>query len=241
MEDLGAFVKKVRVQNKKTLVAVATNPLSLALFTPPGAYGADIVMGEGQPLGLGLSFGGPYLGFYAARGKYKRQIAGRLVGQTEDVDGKRGYVLTLTTREQHIRRERATSNICTNQGLMALAATAYLSALGKQGLRKIAELNYHKAHYAARKIEALQGYHVLDEKPFFNEFVVECPAPVHEVNDFLLNDYEIIGGYDLSRDYPERENEMLVAVTEVNSREEIDDLVDALAQFAAHATGEHHD
>ncbi|MGC9356285.1 MAG: aminomethyl-transferring glycine dehydrogenase subunit GcvPA [Anaerolineae bacterium] len=242
LEDVADVVERVRARDKKTLVAVATNPLSLGLFTPPGDQGAHIVMGEGQPLGLGLNFGGPYLGFYATRSKYLRQLAGRLAGETMDIEGRRGYVLTLTTREQHIRRERATSNICTNQGLMALAATVYLAALGKQGLRKIAELNYHKAHYAAREIDALEGYHVLNAKPFFNEFVVECPAPVHEVNDFLLNDYEIdiVGGYDLSRDYPRRENQMLVAVTEVNAREEIDDLVDALAEFAASTIGEHH-
>ncbi len=234
MEELGAFVDKVRAQNKKTLVAVATNPLSLALFTPPGAYGADIVMGEGQPLGLGLSYGGPYLGFYATRGKYKRQIAGRLVGQTEDVEGKRGYVLTLTTREQHIRRERATSNICTNQGLMALAATAYMATLGKQGLRKVAELNYHKAHYAAQRINALAEYEVLTEGPFFNEFVIATPTSVAELNAYLLDEHPVrmIGGYNLSQDYPEAENQMLVAVTETNSREEIEAFVAALEAFA---------
>jgi glycine dehydrogenase subunit 1 len=234
MEELGAFVDAVRAQDKKVLVAVATHPLSLALFTPPGAYGADIVMGEGQPLGLGLNFGGPYLGFYATRGKYKRQIAGRLVGETEDVEGKRGYVLTLTTREQHIRRERATSNICTNQGLMALAATAYMAALGKQGMRKVAELNYHKAHYAAQQIEALADYTVLTDGPFFNEFVVATPSPVAELNAYLLNEHHVrmIGGYDLSQDYPEAEHQMLVAVTEMNSREEIDAFVTALEAFA---------
>lgn len=242
LEDLETLVEKVRAYDKKALIAVVTNPISLGLFTPPGAYGVDIVLGEGQPLGLGLNFGGPYLGFYATRQKHKRQIAGRLVGETEDEEGKRGYVLTLTTREQHIRRERATSNICTNQGLMALAATAYMSALGKHGLRKVAELNYHKAHYAARQLEAVEGFRVLTQKPFFNEFVVECPAPVAEINEFLLTDwpFDIIGGFDLSRVDPDRERQMLVAVTEMNTRDEIDDFVHALAEYAVHTTGGNH-
>jgi len=241
LEDLTGLADEVHRRGKKALLAVATNPLSLGLLTPPGAFGADIVMGEGQPLGLGLNFGGPYLGFYATRQKYARQMAGRVVGETVDVEGKRGYVLTLSTREQHIRREKATSNICSNQGLMVLAAAVYLAALGKQGFRKIAELNYHKAHYAAREIAALEGYEVVTRRPFFNEFVVRCPAPVAELNHFLLEDYDytIIGGYDLGRDYPHLAQHMLVAVTEMNSREEIDDFVAALAEFQA--TGGYHD
>ncbi|MBN1261805.1 MAG: aminomethyl-transferring glycine dehydrogenase subunit GcvPA [Anaerolineae bacterium] len=233
LEGLGGLVHEM---GNGALLAVATNPISLGLLNPPGAFDVDIVMGEGQPLGLGLNFGGPYLGFYACRKKHLRQIAGRLVGEAHDVEGQRGYALTLTTREQHIRRERATSNICTNQGLMMLAATVYLSVLGKQGLRKIAELNYHKAHYAAQEIDTLDTFSVVNTKPFFNEFVVRCPAPVEEINDFLLSDYpiEIIGGYDLGRDYPHLQNHMLVAVTEMNSREEIDDFVSALAEDEAH-------
>ncbi len=240
LEDLTGLAGEVHRRGKKALLAVATNPLSLGLLTPPGAFGADIVMGEGQPLGLGLNFGGPYLGFYTTRKKYIRQMAGRVVGETVDVAGKRGYVLTLSTREQHIRREKATSNICSNQGLMVLAAAVYLAALGKQGFRKIAELNYHKAHYAAHEIAALGGYEVVTRRPFFNEFVVRCPAPVAELNHFLLEgyDYTIIGGYDLGRDYPHLAQHMLVAVTEMNSREEIDDFVAALAEFQA--TGEYH-
>ncbi len=244
LEALDGLADRVHQQGDGTLLAVATNPISLGLFTPPGALGADIVMGEGQPLGLGLNFGGPYLGFYATREQSVRLLAGRLAGETVDAEGQRAFVLTLTTREQHIRREKATSNICTNQGLMMLAATVYLSALGKQGLRKIAELNYHKAHYAAREIDALEGFSVVSARPFFNEFVVRCPAPVAEINDFLLNEYflEIIGGYDLGRDYPQLQHHMLVAVTEMNSREEIDDFVAALAEFSAHhaAGGESH-
>lgn len=236
IERLAGLADRIHEQGQGTLLAVATHPIALGLFNPPGAFGADIVMGEGQPLGLGLSFGGPYLGFYATREQYVRQIAGRLAGETVDIEGRRAFALTLTTREQHIRREKATSNICTNQGLMMLAATVYLATLGKQGLRKLAELNYHKAHYAAQQINELDGFSVVNTKPFFNEFVVRCPAPVAEINDFLLNDYfmEIIGGYDLSRDYPHLQQHMLVAVTEMNSREEIDDFVAALAEFAAH-------
>ncbi len=235
LEALDDLADAIHAQDPDTLLAVATNPISLGLLKPPGAYDADIVMGEGQPLGLGLNYGGPYLGFYATRTDYLRQLAGRLVGQTADAEGRRGYVTTLTTREQHIRRERATSNICTNQGLMALAATAYLATLGKQGLQQIAALNYHKAHYAAQAIDALEGFSVSDERPFFNEFVVACPAPVAEINQALLDgvysDTPILGGYDLAQDYPDLADQMLVAVTEMNSRAEIDAFAAALAAF----------
>ncbi|HEC22918.1 MAG TPA: aminomethyl-transferring glycine dehydrogenase subunit GcvPA [Chloroflexi bacterium] len=214
------------------LACVVADPIALGLFKPPGWMGADIVVGDGQPLGLPLSFGGPYLGFFATREKYVRKMAGRLVGETVDVNGEKGYVLTLATREQHIRRARATSNICTNQGLMALAAAVYMSVMGKHGLRKVAELCYHKAHYAADQIDALSAYSVDRSKPFFKEFVVQCPAPIAEINDYLLDAYGIIGGYDLGRDYPDRENQMLIAVTEMNPREEIDDLVKGLAEVA---------
>lgn len=235
IESLEGLAQAIRAKDKRTLLAVVTNPISLGLLKPPGDYDADIVLGEGQPLGLGLSFGGPYLGFYATRSKYMRQIAGRVVGQTVDADEATGYVMTLTTREQHIRREKATSNICTNQGLMALAATVYLAALGKQGLRRVAELNYHKAHYAARQIDALDGYTVRQDKPFFNEFVVQCPGPVPAINAYLrsgrVRDTQILGGYDLSEDYPELGDAMLVAVTEMNSKAEIDLFVEALASY----------
>jgi glycine dehydrogenase subunit 1 len=212
------------------LLCVATNPISLGLFIPPGEFDADIVVGDGQPLGIPLSYGGPYLGFFATREKYVRKMAGRLVGETVDSDGKKGYVLTLSTREQHIRRDRATSNICTNQGLMALAATVYMATMGRTGLRNVAELCYHKAHYAAARIDELDRYSVIQTKPFFNEFVVQCPRPVEEINDYLLDTWGIIGGYNLEKAYPERKNQMLIAVTEMNSREEIDVLATALVE-----------
>ncbi|MGQ9814539.1 MAG: glycine dehydrogenase, partial [Candidatus Roseilinea sp.] len=188
--------------------------------------------GEGQPLGIPLSFGGPYLGFFATRREFMRRIPGRIVGETVDKDGRRGYVLTLKTREQDIRREKATSNICTNQGLMALAACVYMSALGKQGLRQVASLCYHKAHYAADRIGQLDGYAVWNNRPFFNEFVVKCPLPVSEINDYLLNEHDIIGGFDLSKDYPHLRNHMLVCCTETNTRDEIDELIEALSELA---------
>jgi len=213
------------------LLSVAVNPLALGLLKPPGEFGADIVTGEGQPLGIPLSYGGPYLGLFATRQEYVRRMAGRLVGETVDNRGQRAYVLTLTAREQHIRRERATSNICTNQGLMVLAATVYLSLLGKQGLRQVAELCYHKAHYAAQRIASLRGYNLWSKEPFFNEFAVRCPRPAEETNDFLL-DQGILGGYSLGRDYPGFEKVMLLAVTEMNSKEDIDTLVDVLAEVS---------
>lgn len=213
------------------LLAISANPLSLGLLKAPGDFGADIVTGEGQSLGIPLSFGGPYLGIFATRQEYVRKMAGRLVGETVDNRGQRAYVLTLTAREQHIRREKATSNICTNQGLMVLAATIYMSLVGKHGLRQVAELCYHKSHYTAARIAALPGFSLPFETPFFHEFVVKCPEPVEKINDFLL-EQGIIGGNDLGRDYPELRGHMLVAVTEMNSREEIEALVDGLAEFS---------
>ena len=231
IEDLYGLADKVHAIGALLVVAVA-DPISLGLLRSPGDYGADIVVGEGQALGNGLNFGGPYLGFFACRQKDVRKMAGRLVGQTVDSDGQRGFVLTLATREQHIRRERATSNICTNQALCATALAVHLAALGKTGLRKLAELCYHKAHYAANQVAKLDGYQVVGDRPFFKEFIVRCPAPVRAINDYLLAEWGIIGGYDLGRDYAHLENHMLVCVTEVVSREEIDALVDALAEVA---------
>ncbi len=219
------------VHSRGALLVVVCNPISLGLLKPPGAFGADIVLGEGQPLGIPLSYGGPYLGFFACKEQYVRRMAGRLVGETVDIDGTRGYVLTLSTREQHIRRERATSNICTNQGLNVLAAAAYMAAMGRCGLSQVAKLCYHRAHYAAEAISVLDGYTVNLAAPFFNEFRVGCPRPVNEVNEILLDEYGIVGGYDLSQAYPELENQMLLCVTEMNSADEIDALVQALEEL----------
>jgi glycine dehydrogenase subunit 1 len=212
------------------LFAVAINPIALGLLTPPGQFGADIVTGEGQPLGIPLSYGGPYLGLFATKTEYVRKMAGRLVGETVDNRGQRAYVLTLTAREQHIRREKATSNICTNQGLMALASAVYLSLLGKHGLKKVAELCYHKAHYTAELISKVKGFQVMADQPFFNEFVVQCPKPAKEINSGLL-EYGILGGFDLGEAYgPTMEPLLLVAVTEMNSREDIETLAEAMTE-----------
>ncbi len=214
------------------LFVVVVDPISLGFMVPPGRYGADIVVGEGQSLGSNPNFGGPYLGIFAFRKEYVRKSSGRLVGETVDMEGKRGYVITLSTREQHIRRAKATSNICTNEALVAIAAAVYLAVMGKQGLRRVAELSYHKAHYAAQRIATVDGFEVLSTWPFFKEFVVRCPAPVADINRYLMDEWGIIGGYDLSRDYPDLENAMLLCVTEMNTREEIDDLVSALEEIA---------
>jgi len=216
---------------KGALVCAAANPTALGLLKTPGEMGADIVVGEGQPLGIPLSYGGPYLGFFATRKQYLHKMAGRLVGETVDSRGQRAYVLTLTAREQHIKRERATSNICTNQGLMALASAIYLSLLGKSGFRQVAELCYHKAHYAAGKIAKVKGYSLCFEAPFFHEFSVCCPKPVEEINDHLL-EHGFLGGYDLGQDYPSLKDHLLVAVTEMNTKDEIDAMVDVLAEVA---------
>jgi glycine dehydrogenase subunit 1 len=213
------------------LMVAHFDPIALGLFQTPGEAGADIATAEGQPLGVGLSFGGPYLGIFTCRQQYVHKIAGRLVGVTRDLENRLAYVLTLRAREQDIRRERATSNICTNQGLMALAAAVYLSLLGRQGLRRVAELCYHRAHYAAAQIAQLPGYQVLDRGPFFKEFVVKTPRPVVEINAALRNQ-GIIGGYDLSGDYPHLGDAMLLCVTEMNTRADIDALVTALRSAA---------
>jgi glycine cleavage system P protein (glycine dehydrogenase) subunit 1 len=233
VRDLRAVADRVHAAG--AIFVVSAYPISLGLYQPPGAYGADVVVGEGQSLGNAIAFGGPYLGIFATKEKYIRRMAGRLVGQTVDTEGRRGFVLTLQAREQHIRREKATSNICTNEALNALAASVYLATMGTSGLRKVAELCYQKAHYAAREIGNLRGFHVLSGD-FFNEFVVQCPRPVAEINRALYAE-NIIGGYDLGKDYPHLTNpadgagpkgSMLVAVTELNTREQIDALVKAL-------------
>ena len=228
------------------LLIVVVDPISLGLFRPPGAYGADVVVADGQPLGLPPAFGGPHLGIFATRRAYVRRLAGRLVGETVDAEGRRGYVLTLGTREQHIRRAKATSNICTNASLGALAAAVYLATTGKSGLRKIAELCYHKSHYAAARIGEVEGFAVnprAPNRPFFKEFAVELPRPVEEVNRILLEEHGIVGGYDLGIDYPLLERHMLIAVTEVNSKAVIDRLIENPVKGAQsiHLKGNHED
>lgn len=208
------------------LAVVSADPTSLAMFRPPGEFDADIVVGEGQPLGLPLSFGGPYVGIFTCKDKYLRQMPGRIVGKTEDGQGRTGYVLTLQTREQHIRRERATSNICTSEALLAIAATAYMAALGKSGMCRVAQLCYHKAHYAAQRIAAIPGYSLPLKGTFFKEFAVRCPKSPRELNA-LLHEHGILGGLDISDRVPDG---MLFAVTEMNTRAEIDALVAVLQE-----------
>ena len=213
------------------LLAISVNPMALGLLKAPGEFGADIVTGEGQSLGIPLSYGGPYLGLFATRQKYVRKMAGRLAGETVDNRGQRAFVLTLTAREQHIRRDRATSNICTNQGLLALAATVYLSVLGKHGLRQVSELCYQKAHYAADQISALAGYDLWSDQSFFNEFLIKCPHPAQEICDHLL-EHNLLAGYPVGNDYPGLEDHLLIAVTEMNTKEDIDWLVAGLEEVS---------
>jgi len=224
------YTKLIEVAHAQgALVCVVANPTALALLKTPASMGADIVVGEGQPLGIPLWYGGPYLGFFTTKKSYVHKMAGRLVGETVDSRGQKAYVLTLTAREQHIKRERATSNICTNQGLLALASAVYMSVLGKTGMRQVANLCYQKAHYAAEELSKIDGFSQCFPEPFFHEFVLCCPRPAAEVNAHLL-EHGILGGYDLGQDYPPLKNHLLVAVTEMNSKEEIDLLVETLKE-----------
>lgn len=227
VEDLAAIADLAHDGGAKLIAAVA-EPLALALFKSPGELGADVVVGEGQSFGLPLSYGGPGIGFFAVKKKDMRGLPGRLVGETVDQDGKRGFVLTLATREQHIRREKATSNICSNQGMCTLMVGIYLALHGKQGLRKLAEINYAKAAYAREQIAQLDGYEIAFSGESFNEFVVTCPEPVADLKK-RLEGQGILAGIALGREYPELEKGLLVCVTEQNSREQIDRLAAALA------------
>ncbi len=201
-------------------IAVVAEALSLGLLKPPGESGVDILVAEGQSLGIPLGFGGPYLGILATRERYKRQMPGRLVGQTVDDEGQRGFVLTLATREQHIRRQKATSNICTNQSLCALMAAAFLSVLGKNGIRELAEQNVKKAYYLRKKLEDRLVY----TGPIFNELVIRCPHGPNEVNRRLFQE-GMVGGLPLGKYYSDRASQMLVCVTEQNSRRDIERFV----------------
>ncbi|MGI1658227.1 MAG: aminomethyl-transferring glycine dehydrogenase subunit GcvPA [Desulfitobacterium sp.] len=215
---------------KGALLVMAVNPVSLGLLKSPGELGADIVVGEGQPFGNPLNFGGPYLGFLACREKYIRRMPGRIVGATKDKNGKKGYVLTLQAREQHIRREKAASNICSNEALCALAFTIHLSGLGKKGLKEMAHLNLQKAHYAAQEIGKLPGMSLAFSSPFFNEFVIKTQISPQRVNEHLLQ-HKIIGGLDLSRFDPELNQHLLFCVTETKSKEDIDQLVARMGEI----------
>ena len=248
IEDMVGLTEAAHSQG--ALLVVSADPMAMGMFQPPGHYGADIVTGEGQPLGIPASFGGPYVGLFATKQEYIRQMPSRLSGRTVDNQGRTGYVLTLQTREQHIRRERATSNICTNEALYALASTIYLAALGKQGLRQVAELCYQKAHYAAGRIAQLPGYSLPFQGTFFQEFVVSCPTSPSDINRRLL-DQNILVGLNISEAFSnvppleggtrggssphsaESTNAMLLCVTEMNSRQEIDALVEALSEFGS--------
>ena len=219
-------------QAKGALFIAAVNPISLGVLEAPGILGADIVVGEGQSMGLPVSFGGPYIGFLATRDKWLRRTPGRIVGQTVDSEGTRGFVLTIQAREQHIRREKATSNICSNEALCSLAVAVYLSALGREGIRQVAELCLQKAHYAKKKIIAVLGFKPVFSQPFFNEFVVRCPLPPTELN-FELREAGVVAGLDLGKYYPELNGCMLTAVTEKRTREEIELLAGMLKEVSA--------
>src|SRR6266478_6593427 len=227
IEDLQALSEKAHAHGALLIVAV-TEAMSFGLLRSPGACGADIVVAEGQSFGVPLSFGGPYVGLFATRDKYARQIPGRLVGEAYDKKGRRGFVLTLATREQHIRREKATSNICTNEGLIALASTVYLETMGRQGVQQVASQCTQKAHYAAREIAKIDGFTLPLSAPFFDEFVVRAPVEASQLLDSLAREKGIDGGIALSRFDPTRPNDFLVCVTETNTRAQIDALVASL-------------
>lgn len=214
------------MKDSKALTVVSVDPISLAVLEPPGNLGADIVIGEGQALGNDLALGGPYFGFMAVTQKLMRKVPGRICGQSLDEDGKRAFVLTLQAREQHIRREKATSNICTNQGLMILKAAIYMNTVGKEGLKDVALQSMKKAHYLHKKLIESGVGEVVFDKPFFKEFAVKLKKPVAEVNEKLL-EKGILGGFDVNSQYPMSKT-MLIAVTEKRTKEELDDFVKAL-------------
>ena len=227
IEDVERLTKLAHENGALSVVHV--NPTSLGMFKAPGEYDVDIVTAEGQPLGVPMAFGGPYVGLFACKKAHIRQMPGRIIGCTTDTNGRTGYALTLQTREQHIRRERATSNICTSTQLIGLMVTVYAATLGKQGIKDVAGLCYQKAHYAASKINKLDGYSVKSKGTFFHEFVVKCPTSPASINSALL-DQKIIGGLDIS---DRSDNGMLVCVTETSSKNDIDRFASALSQIGA--------
>lgn len=223
IEDLKEI--KGLLENSKGILIVMANPLALALLESPGKLGADIVVGDTQPFGLPMSYGGPHCGYFAVKKKYMRKVPSRIVGQTVDKEGKRGFVMTLQTREQHIRREKATSNMSSNQALTALGSSVFLAAVGKVGLQEMAQQNINHAHYVKNALES-KGLTVLSGNNTFNEFVVKLNRPLNEVTEKLL-DNNIVGGYDVSPELNE-ENAMLLCVTEKRTKEEMDKLVSIL-------------
>ena len=229
VRDLGRIAERCR-QVGALLVYVVAEPVSLGLLKTPGAWGADIAIAEGQPLGVPLSFGGPWVGMMACKQEHVRQLPGRIVGATTDHEGRRGFVLTLQAREQHIRREKATSNICTSQTLLALGVTVYLSALGPGGLRQVAALSHKTARAVAERIADLPGYRLLNDGPFFNEFTILCPQDGATMRSRLL-ERGIIGGYPLGRDYPGFEQALVLCCTERNDDDEIERLLAGLAEL----------
>ena len=231
IEDVQALADRAHAVGA-LLIVVVTEAMSFGLLKSPGACGADIVVAEGQSFGVPLSFGGPYVGLFATREKYARQIPGRLVGEAYDGNGRRGFVLTLATREQHIRREKATSNICTNEGLIALAATIYLETMGPRGIEAVAKQCTQKAHYAARRISEIEGFSLPFSAPFFNEFVVRAPGDANTLLMKLANEKGIDAGIVLSRYDASRPNDFLVCVTEMNTRAQIDALAQGLSDLA---------
>jgi glycine dehydrogenase subunit 1 len=234
LEDVHAIERLVHQTNALFVVAI-TEPASLGVLAAPGSYGADIVAAEGYSLGSPIGYGGPALGIFATKRDFLRRLPGRIVGRTVDNRGQTGYVLTLQTREQHIRRERATSNICTNQALLALVATIYLATLGKSGFRELGEQCLQRAHYAYERIRRLPGFEPLSTRPFFDEFAMRTPLPVAELNA-RLRERGIFGGYDLSTEYPELGQAALFCVTEARTREEIDTLARSLEEITQSKT-----
>jgi glycine dehydrogenase subunit 1 len=229
IRDLSAVAARCREVGALLVYAVG-DPVSLGLLKTPGAWGADIAVGEGQGLGLPLQFGGPGVGLMACKQQHLRQLPGRIVGQTTDHDGRRGFVLTLQAREQHIRREKATSNICTSQTLLALGATIYLASLGPVGLKQAAGLSHKQTRKLAERIKGVSGYRVVNDGPFFNEITVVCPEDADNVRHQLAK-HGIIGGYALGREYPEIARGLVLCATERTTDAELDRLVAALGEI----------
>jgi glycine dehydrogenase subunit 1 len=229
VEDLREYEKLIHESNA-LLIAVFSEPIAFGVLKPPGAFEADICCGEGQSLGISPGFGGPHLGILTAKETYVRNIPGRIVGRTLDEDGKDAYVLTLTAREQHIRREKARSNVCTNQGLCALMATVYLAGLGKSGIQKLAHINHKRAEYAKGKLREIGWIDLKFSSPTFNEFVLKLEHKPEEVLERLL-DRKIVAGLPLGRFYDELKDSLLVSVTEMNTKEDIDKFADCLKEL----------